>query len=108
MQPLYAPSAQSGSGVVVNHFIERIQMSIEALSNFRAQVNADPKLQKMVLQALSGAGEGLPSLGAKHGYSFTAEEARSLLNDTELSDFELEAVAGGGGVECFGNPGTMS
>ena len=70
-------------------------MSLEALTKFRAMVNADPQLQKLVLGAIAAGGEGLPSLGAKHGFSFSTEEAMSLMEDTELSDFELEAVAGG-------------
>jgi hypothetical protein len=77
-------------------------MSKEAAVEFRSRVEDSRELQKAV-RAATGGGKSwdwaaLVALGEREGLPFTAEEARAILNEldqSELSDFELELVAGG-------------
>jgi len=57
-------------------------------------------------QSYDAAGAGMVALGAKHGFTFTADEVTEALDEAvanralesgELSDQELELVAGGKG-----------
>ena len=90
-------------------------MSIEAVNQFLTQVNQEPQLQAEVNCAIEteNVRQLVTELGAKHGYEFTIEELSSqfpkyqsqlqiqpINDDGELSDDDLEAVAGGiGGFE---------
>lgn len=76
-------------------------MSIESASAFRDQVGRNPELQTQVKTCLA-SGQGLDqivALGKQHGFQFTPDEAETCLLETgdELSEFELEMVAGGAG-----------
>ena len=81
-------------------------MSVEAIDQFRAQVATDPGLQARLASALDVGPDALAALGKDCGYDFTAAEASAAVDrartDGELSDFELELVAGGdaGGSGC--------
>ena len=72
-------------------------MSIESVRKFREAVNASASLQGEVRALRTASSEELVALGARHGFSFTAEELRSVGTSikNELTDFELEMVAGG-------------
>lgn len=84
-------------------------MSIEAVTKFTNKLAEDESLQQE-LKSIIGHKEGLAAsqtvseMGAKHGYKFTAEEAQEVRefilisesDDDELTEEELEAVAGGG------------
>lgn len=82
-------------------------MSIEAVAKFTNKLAEDEALQQEIKCAI-GDKEGLDAsqtvseLGAKHGYEFTAKEAQTLRQvvlanqSGELSEEQLEAVAGGG------------
>ncbi|MCA1992636.1 MAG: Nif11-like leader peptide family RiPP precursor [Coleofasciculus sp. S288] len=84
-------------------------MSIEAVADFTKRLTEDASLQEE-LRAAVGDKEGMEAsqavadLGSKHGYSFTAEEAQQVrdyvvANESgELSEEQLEAVAGGGPI----------
>jgi len=82
-------------------------MQNQSLLEFRAKLNASPALHEEAMRAFAADGEGLVSLGKKHGYAFTKEEALELLaKGGELSDFELELVAGGNTIDCGNYGGT--
>ena len=75
-------------------------MSLQQLAAFQQRLREDADLQV----ALSGVGAGeLPekmvNLGAEHGYPFTADEVRSMMQPAEgqeeLSDEDLKSVTGG-------------
>jgi hypothetical protein len=77
-------------------------MSKEALVELRSRIEDSRQLQKAVRTAAGGGKSwdlaALVALGEREGLSFTAEEARTFLTEldqSELSDFELELVAGG-------------
>ena len=73
-------------------------MSIEQADAFRTFVNENESVQQQIRQASADGGPSLSDLAAKHGYEFTAEEAQSSWNaaqEGELSEFDLEMVAGG-------------
>ena len=86
-------------------------MSMLAVEQFRERVNQDPDLQYSVSKAWSIGPEAIVTIGKEQGFQFTGEEvlqgvaqARGgLLTEVErqiasgeLSDFELEMIAGGG------------
>ena len=67
----------------------------ETLTNFRQAVADSADLQEKVK-----AGADLVALGKENGYEFTQEELEAgweelQKSDEELTDFELEVVAGG-------------
>jgi predicted ribosomally synthesized peptide with nif11-like leader len=74
-------------------------MSIKAFRDFRAKVAADPKLQAEVRTSMAAGGAGLAAVGKKYGFDFTTEEATADATE-ELSDLELELVAGGLPTDC--------
>ena len=65
-------------------------MSKENLEQFMNQISDSEELQARIGDEIDA--ESLIALGAEHGYEFTAEE---LQEAAELSDEELEGVAGG-------------
>jgi predicted ribosomally synthesized peptide with nif11-like leader len=82
-------------------------MSIEAVAEFTKKLAEDESLQQELQSAIEGkegldASQAVSELGAKHSYEFTAEEAqytREFILESksdELSEEQLEAVAGGG------------
>ena len=75
-------------------------MSKQGVQAFRDKVSQIPALQQQVRSAIE-SGEDLSAavaLGQQYGCEFTREEAQEVLQcvrGDELSDFELELVAGG-------------
>ena len=65
-------------------------MSKENLEQFMKQIDSSEDLQSRIGDEI--AGDDLVALGAEHGYEFSVEELSGL---GELSDQELEGVAGG-------------
>ena len=60
-------------------------------------------MQEQISKGTADGSLKLTKLAAEHGFEFTADEAESAWNDVqggELSDFELEIVAGGVTEEC--------
>jgi predicted ribosomally synthesized peptide with nif11-like leader len=85
-------------------------MSIQSVQDFMVRVSQDPGLQQELAVALEADNdrEAATQLAAKHGYTFTqdelwqaVQEAQASVQDRqkggqlELTDEELEAVAGG-------------
>ena len=80
------------------------------MSDFRSFHNAvleDDDLQEQVISIVNiatangaGLGDGIATLAKTHGYSITSEEvyehADFLGQDSDLTDFELEMISGGG------------
>ncbi len=84
-------------------------MSIEAVNQFLQKVSEDVSLQSELAQALNSENDRLAAtdLGVRYGYMFTPDELGAEVqnrqsefqqnpSNAELSDRELEAVAGGG------------
>ncbi|MFN7963021.1 MAG: Nif11-like leader peptide family RiPP precursor [Thermoanaerobaculia bacterium] len=70
-------------------------MSIQDLDRFSAALRADPRLLEQ-LSALGLDAEAWRAHAASLGFHLTLDEARGLAESTtELSDEELEDVAGG-------------
>ena len=69
-------------------------MSLDDLGAFRRKVQVDTRLHEALKRARAAA---TVAVGASSGFTFTAEEVLSSVDDasTELSDEQLEAVAGG-------------
>ncbi len=83
-------------------------MSIEAVNQFLTKVSEDQELQAELATAMEAENDrtAATELAAKHGYNFTSEELASEIENrqsefqskhevNELSEEELEAVAGG-------------
>ena len=78
-------------------------MSAEAVNRFLGRVSGDPKLQARVKSAIAERGEAaafeLVEMATELGFSFTATELGEHLakhpGEIELSEAELETVAGG-------------
>ncbi len=81
-------------------------MSLTAVAEFTNKLVEEPSLQQELGSAIGEkegliAAETVADIGAKYGYNFTAEEAQELRElvlaseSGELSDEQLEAVAGG-------------
>jgi predicted ribosomally synthesized peptide with nif11-like leader len=92
-------------------------MSNEAVNQFLERVQSDEQLQEELAQVIESAEdagegadrEGATDLGKKYGYDFTSaelwaeikkrqDEFQQRQTSGELSDEELEAVAGGGEI----------
>ncbi len=69
-------------------------MSKENLEQFMSKVADSEELQARIGEEIEA--EALIALGAEHGCEFTAEE---LQESVELSEDELDGVAGGLGVD---------
>ena len=76
-------------------------MSEEQLKAFLEKVKSDTSLQEK-LKAASDAG-AVVAIAKDAGFAITAEEIQSMQSATmELSDEELEVVAGGLNAACVG------
>ena len=71
-------------------------MSKENLDQFIQKVTDDEQLQARVGEEMDA--DSLIALGTEHGFEFTAED---LAANVELSDEELDGVAGGFGVDSI-------
>ena len=69
-------------------------MALDDLQNFRRRVQLDSQLHDALKKARA---EATVVVGASAGFSFTVDEVLSSVDEasTELSDEQLEAVAGG-------------
>ena len=73
-------------------------MSSDQAHAFRDNVAQNEGVQKEIRSALMTESATVSEIAAKHGFSFTSEEGEQAwesAQDNELSDFELDMVAGG-------------
>ena len=73
-------------------------MSLEQANAFRDYVSQNEDVQKEIRSALMTESAKVSEIAAKHGFTFTSEEAEQAwetAQENELSDFELDMVAGG-------------
>jgi len=84
-------------------------MSKEQAIAFRTFVNENESVQEQISKGATDGSLKLTKLVAEHGFAFTAEESESVWNEAqggELSDFELEIVAGGARMSRLRASGT--
>ena len=75
-------------------------MSLDQANSFRDYVSQNEDVQKEIRSALMTESAKVSEIAAKHGFTFTPEEGQGAwetAQDNELSDFELDMVAGGYG-----------
>jgi len=73
-------------------------MSVDQAHAFRDYVSKNEDVQKEIRSALMTESAKVSEIAAKHGFNFTSEEveqAWEAAQENELSDFELDMVAGG-------------
>ena len=73
-------------------------MPIDQANAFRDYVEQNGDVQREIRSALMTESAKVSEIAAEHGFSFTSEEAEQAwetAQDNELSDFELDVVAGG-------------
>ena len=73
-------------------------MSLDQAHAFRDYVAQNDDVQKEIRSALMTESAKVSEIAAKHGFTFTSEEGQQAWDaaqDNELSDFELDMVAGG-------------
>ena len=72
-------------------------MSLDQANAFRDYVAQNDDVQREIRSALMTESAKVSEIAAKHGFTFTSDEAERAwaTNDNELSDFELDMVAGG-------------
>ena len=73
-------------------------MSLDQAKAFRDCVAQNEDVQKEIRSALMTESVKISEIAAKHGFTFTSEEGQQAWDagqDNELSDFELDMVAGG-------------
>ena len=70
-------------------------MSEEQLKAFLEKVKADTSLQEKLKAAADS--DAVLAIAKEAGFAITAEDIQSMQSATDLSDDELEGVAGGGG-----------
>ena len=73
-------------------------MSLDQANAFRDYVSRNEDVQREIRSALMTESAKVSEIAAKHGFSFTSEEGQQAwesAQDNELSDFELDMVAGG-------------
>ena len=74
-------------------------MSLDQANAFRDYVSQNEDVQREIRSALMTESAEVSEIAAKHGFTFTSEEGQQAWDaaqDNELSDFELDMVAGGG------------
>ena len=78
-------------------------MSIESVQKFYELIQNDTTLQERVKDAINSA--SVVQIASEKGYEFTEQELERAMQEAviegEISDEQLEAVAGGG--KCSGN-----
>ncbi len=80
-------------------------MSIENVKNFYGKMESDEKLVEKLQQSQGDGLEALVAVAKESGYDFSQAEAQQYLSaqagagapEAQLSDEQLETVAGGGG-----------
>jgi predicted ribosomally synthesized peptide with nif11-like leader len=89
-------------------------MSKQALVAFGDRVMEDKALHNRVRTLKPNDAEGLIAIAEDAGFSFTADELMEVVNDVkkqmesgELTENELETVAGGAQVDYFTKPMTF-
>ena len=73
-------------------------MSLDQANAFRDYVSQNEDVQREIRSALMTESAKVSEIAAKHGFTFTSEEGEQAwesAQDKELSDFELDMVAGG-------------
>ena len=73
-------------------------MSLDQANAFRDYVAQNTDVQREISSALMRESAKISEIAAKHGFTFTSEEGQQAWDaakDNELSDFELDMVAGG-------------
>ena len=73
-------------------------MSLDQAHAFRDYVSQNEDVQKEIRSALMTESAKVSEIAAKHGFTFSSEEGQQAWDaaqDNELSDFELDMVAGG-------------
>ena len=73
-------------------------MSLDQAIAFRDYVSQNEDVQREIRSALMTESAKVSEIAAKHGFTFTSEEGQQAwetAQDNELSDFELDMVAGG-------------
>ena len=79
-------------------------MSLDQANAFRDYVAQNDDVQREIRSALMTESAKVSEIAAKHGFSFTSEEGEQAwesAQENELSDFELDMVAGGS--RSYGN-----
>ena len=85
-------------------------MSRQAVLDLRTLINEHPEIQRVAMPHMAPLLDRhfMIELGKAHGLLFTDDDIRQEFDqvmaspDRELSDFELELVAGGGGGSATG------
>ena len=75
-------------------------MSLEQANAFRDYVAQNDEVQREIRSALMRESAKVSEIAARHGFSFSSEEGQQAwetAQDNELSDFELDLIAGGFG-----------
>ena len=75
-------------------------MSLDQANAFRDYVAQNDEVQKEIRSALMTESAKVSEIAAKHGFTFTSDEGQQAwetAQENELSDFELDMVAGGCG-----------
>jgi predicted ribosomally synthesized peptide with nif11-like leader len=75
-------------------------MPVDQANAFRDYVAQNDDVQREIRSALMTESASVSEIAAKYGSTFTSEEAEQAWDaaqDNELSDFELDMVAGGFG-----------
>ena len=73
-------------------------MSLDQANAFRDCVSQNEDVQKEIRSALMTESAKVSEIASKHGFTFSSEEGQEAWDaaqDNELSDFELDMVAGG-------------
>ena len=73
-------------------------MSLDQAHAFRDYVAQNEGVQKEIRSALMTESAKVSEIAAKHGFTFTSDEGQQAwetAQENELSDFELDMVAGG-------------
>ena len=94
--PFNSPATRAGFllNQCYDFLIGTYPMSEEQLKSFIAKVQADTSLQEQ-LKAAADSDAAL-GIAKEAGFAITAEDIQSMKSSTDLSDEELEGVAGGG------------
>ncbi len=73
-------------------------MSLDQANAFLDYVSQNEDVQKEIRSSLMTESAKVSEIASKHGFTFTSEEGQQAWDaaqDNELSDFDLDMVAGG-------------